>query len=165
MVDIRAATLAELPIVQDLAHRIWHRHYPGIVSVEQIDYMLERSYATPVLAECLLAPGAGLAVARDDERPVGFVAWSRCAEPATTKLDKLYVLHEVQRRGIGRRMIEHVETAARADGSSALILNVNKRNTSSVAAYERCGFTRRESVVVEIGNGFVMDDHVMTKLL
>jgi len=165
MVDIRAATLVELPIVQDLAHRIWHRHYPGIISVEQIGYMLERGYAMPVLGECLVAPGAGLALARDGERPVGFAAWSRSAEPATTRLDKLYVLQEDHRRGIGRRLIEHVETAARADGSTALILNVNKRNLSSVVAYEHCGFTTRESLVVEIGNGFVMDDYVMAKML
>lgn len=27
-----------------LAHRIWHAHYPGIISAGQIAYMLEKSY-------------------------------------------------------------------------------------------------------------------------
>jgi GNAT superfamily N-acetyltransferase len=163
MVTISAATRADLVIVQELAHRIWHRHYPGIISVEQIDYMLERGYATAALAEFLTAPGAGLVLARVDDVPVGFAAWYRPEEPATTKLDKLYVLQEYHGKGVGRRLIVQVEAAARADGASTLILNVNKHNAASIAAYRNCGFTTRGEVVVDIGNGFVMDDYIMTK--
>lgn len=165
MVEITAATEADLVVVQDLAHRIWHRHYPGIISVEQIGYMLENGYATGVLAHFLTAPGAGLVLARIDDDPVGFAAWYRPAEPATTKLDKLYVLQECQGKGIGRRLIDHVEAAARADTASTLTLNVNKHNAASIAAYRNCGFAISGEVVVDIGNGFVMDDYVMTKRL
>ena len=55
--------------------------------------------------------------------------------------------------------------AARADGAGWLILNVNKRNASAIAFYERCGLAVREAVVVDIGEGFVMDDYVMAKPL
>ncbi len=96
---------------------------------------------------------------------MGFAAWYRADEPATSKLDKLYVLVEYQQRGIGRRLIEHVESAARADGAASLILNVNKHNTGAISAYEKCGFSVRVAVVVDIGQGFVMDDYVMAKRL
>ena len=165
MLDIVAATTADIPLVQDLAHRIWHRHYPGIITVEQIDYMLARGYATAALAGFIARAGAGLAIARADGEPVGFAAWHRADETATTKLDKLYVLPEHQGRGVGRRLIEHVEAAARADGAHALVLNVNKHNAKSISAYVRCGFDVRREVVVDIGNGFVMDDYVMGKPL
>jgi diamine N-acetyltransferase len=165
MVSISAATRADLPIVQDLASRIWHRHYPGLISIEQIEYMLERGYATTALADFLEAPGAGLVLARVDDVPVGFAAWYRPAEPATTKLDKLYVLQEHHGQGIGRRLVGHVAAAASADAASTLILNVNKRNAAAIAAYRRFGFAIREEVVVDIGNGFVMDDYVMAKPL
>ena len=165
MLDINAATRAELPVVQDLAHRIWHRHYPGIISAEQIEYMLDRGYATDALAKFLDSPGAGLVLARLDDVPVGFAAWYRPDEPATTKLDKLYVLPECQGRGVGRRLIQHVEAAARADAASTLILNVNKHNADAIGAYRKCGFATRDEVVVDIGHGFVMDDYVMAKPL
>jgi hypothetical protein len=45
------------------------------------------------------------------------------------------------------------------------MLTVNKRNAKAMAAYQRNGFTLTESVVVDIGGGFVMDDYVMTKEL
>lgn len=165
MVEITAATEADLAVVKDLAHRIWHRHYPGIISVEQIEYMLDNGYAAAVLAKFLTTPGAGLALARLGERTVAFAAWYRAGEPVTVKLDKLYVLQEFQRQGIGRRLIGHVEAAARADAALTLILSVNKHNGASIAAYQRCGFAIREEVVVDIGNSFVMDDYVMTKQL
>ena len=164
LIEIAPATPADLPAVQALARRIWHAHYPGIISVDQIEYMLARGYATAELARFLATPGAGLALARDAE-PVGFAAWYRSPEPATTKLDKLYVAIEQHGRGVGRRLLDHVEDAARSDGSGTLILNVAKRNEASIAFYRRCGFSRRNEVVIDIGGGFVMDDYVMAKPL
>jgi len=151
--------------VARLADVIWRRHYPGIITVAQIDYMLARGYSEPALRPFLDARGAGLAIARCEGTPVGFAAWYRAEEATTTKLDKLYVLPELHGRGAGRRLVAHVEAAARADGADALILNVNKHNAPSIGFYRRCGFEVRESVVVDIGDGFVMDDYVMAKAL
>jgi GNAT superfamily N-acetyltransferase len=159
------ATAGELPLVQRLAHVVWHRHYPGIITREQIDYMLERGYASEALAMFLDSPGAGLVLAYAGSEPVGFVAWYRPGAPATTKLDKLYVLPERHGAGIGRRLIEKVEAAARDDGSDVVIINVNKHNAKAIAAYRKCGYEVREEVVADIGGGFVMDDFVMAKAL
>ena len=158
-----AATNVDLPVVQALARRVWYRHYPGIITTEQIEYMLERGYATTELERFLTESGAGLAIARCESDAIAFAAWYRTDEPATTKLDKLYVAQEWQRTGIGRRLIEHVATAARDDGATTLVLNVAKRNVTAIEAYRRCGFTVREAVVVDIGSGFVMDDYVMAR--
>ena len=164
MIVIDGATPADLPTLQALARRIWHAHYPGIITLEQIEYMLERGYDTATLMRFLETPGAGLVLARDAE-PIGFAAWYRTEGPATSKLDKLYVAIEHHGKGVGRRLIDHVEQAARDDGSRTLVLNVAKRNEASIALYRHCGFEVREEVVIDIGNGFVMDDYVMAKAL
>lgn len=164
-VTIDAAAAADLPVVVRLAEATWRAHYPGIIAHEQIDYMLARGYSLDALAPFLHEPGSGLAIARARGEPVGFAAWYRPDEPATTKLDKLYVLASARGAGGGRRLIEHVETAARADRSGALILNVNKHNAKAIAAYRACGFAIRDEVVADIGGGFVMDDYVMAKAL
>jgi GNAT superfamily N-acetyltransferase len=152
----------DLPVVRELARRVWHRHYPGIISLAQIDYMLDRGYSDEALTPFTVDEGAGLVLAHVDYEPAGFAAWYRPAQ-STTKLDKLYVLQEVQGRGVGRRLVAHVEDMARADGARTLVLNVNKHNAASIEFYRRCGFAVRESVVVDIGQGFVMDDYVMAK--
>jgi GNAT superfamily N-acetyltransferase len=155
----------DLSIVRELAETIWRRHYPGIITAEQIEYMLPRMYSVAALSQLLRTPDAGLAMARIGDRPVGFVSWYPSDEPATMKLDKLYVLPELHRQGVGRALMAHVEQVARNAGCTTLVLTVNKRNAGSIAAYERVGFATREAVVVDIGGGFAMDDYVMAKPL
>ncbi len=40
---------------------------------------------------------------------------------------------------------------------------MNKRNAQAIAAYRRNSFVIAESVITDIGGGFVMDDYVMAK--
>ncbi|HVF63911.1 MAG TPA: GNAT family N-acetyltransferase [Casimicrobiaceae bacterium] len=165
MLTLKAAEPSDMRQVQALAQRIWHRHYPGIIPAAQIDYMLERGYSDAALARYLGEPGAGLTLALVDDHPAGFAAWRRSDASGSISLDKLYVLQERHRHGIGRALIDHVVEAARRDGATLVVLNVNKRNRSAIDAYERCGFAIREAVVADIGNGFVMDDYVMARTL
>ena len=153
----------ELPEVRRLAGLIWRAHYSGIITHEQIDYMLERGYALDALGSFLDAPGRGLELASVDGELAGFAAWYVTDRPAETKLDKLYVLQSLQRGGVGGQLIACVEGHARAAGARTLVLNVNKNNTQAIRAYEKRGFTIREAVVVDIGGDFVMDDYVMAK--
>jgi diamine N-acetyltransferase len=164
-VAIATARAADLPIVARLAHEIWHRHYPGIIPVAQIDYMLARSYNLEALADYLTRPDAGLALAMRDEAPVGFVGWFRLEPPASMKLDKLYVVPEHHGAGIGRALIEHVVMQARAAACSRITLNVNRGNAGSIRAYERCGFVISERGDFPIGNGYVMEDFIMVRQL
>lgn len=161
---IAAAEVADLPEVARLADRIWREHYPGIIPMRQIDYMLERGYSIARLSRFLSETGAGLAIASVGGARVGFAAWERDG-PGTTKLDKLYVLASAHGRGVGRTLVGHVEAAALADGSATLTLRVNKQNASSIAFYRAVGFGVDAETVEDIGGGFVMDDYVMAKPL
>ena len=55
--------------------------------------------------------------------------------------------------------------AARRENRETLYLQVNKYNHGSVEAYKRMGFTVIRSVKVDIGQGFLMDDYVMSLAL
>ena len=155
----------ELPAVVRLAEIVWRRHYPGIITDAQIDYMLARGYALPELRRYLEQSGSGLALAKSHDVAVGFVAHLLADDPQAMKLDKLYVLQEYQGRQCGRRLIDHVVDAARNAGCLRIVLNVNRNNAKAISAYERCGFAIREQVDVPIGNGFVMEDYVMERAL
>jgi ribosomal protein S18 acetylase RimI-like enzyme len=164
-IAIAPARRDQLPEVQRLAGVIWRAHYPGIITPEQIDYMLDQGYALDVLERFLERPDRGLELAIAGGALAGFAAWYVTDNPAEAKVDKLYVLQSRQRHGLGGRLIARVVDAARAAGATTLILNVNKQNTLAIRAYEKHGFAIREAVVVDIGQGFVMDDYVMTKPL
>jgi len=160
---IVAATAADLSLVARLARDIWHRHYPGIISQAQIDYMLAQGYSHDALLKYLDTRDAGLALATHDGAGVGFVGWYAVDPRKTMKLDKLYVLPEHHHAGIGRALIEHVVARARAAGCDEVTLNVNRNNVNAVRSYERCGFAIRERGDFPIGNGFVMEDYIMVR--
>jgi len=163
-VTIAAAQAAEIPVVQRLAQEIWRRHCPPILSLAQIDYMLERGYSADALARFVVEPDAGLALAKAAGDAVGFAAWCRF-DASTMKLDKLYVLPQKHGRGVGRALIEHVRWHATRAGCRALTLNVNRGNTQAVRAYEACGFAIHTRGDFPIGGGFVMEDFIMVRAL
>ena len=49
--------------------------------------------------------------------------------------------------------------------AGTLILAVNKGNQHAIAAYRKQGFAVRESVSVDIADGFVMHDFIMARSL
>jgi RimJ/RimL family protein N-acetyltransferase len=59
----------------------------------------------------------------------------------------------------------HIVGRALTLGCHTLILAGNKQNARAIAAYRKNGFEVRDAVRVDIGNGFVMDDFIMAKLL
>ena len=163
-VDIRPLTAAEVDALGALAREIWQHHYPGIISQEQIDYMLGQRYSRERLLEELAQPGIWWEQAFLAGRRVGFAA-SQLAAAGEMKLDKLYVHPDCQRQGVGRQLIAAVAARARGQGCQTLILAVNKHNEQAIAAYRKHGFAVREAVRVDIGHGFVMDDFIMAKSL
>ncbi len=163
--SISPAGTADLGLVRALADEVWRRHYPGIITVEQIDYMLAEGYSDAALAHFLDRGDAGLAIVRHEDKAVGFVAWRSRDTDAAMRLEKLYVLPECHGLGIGRALIEHVVAHARERRCRIVELNVNRANAKAIRAYEHCGFAIRESGDFPIGNGFVIEDYVMERVL
>ena len=155
---------ADIDTLIPLAHRIWHAHYPGIITIEQIDYMLERGYTLEVIRDEINTQGVIWLAIRSGDVMVGFASVGPYAQQ-TMKLHKLYLLPEYHGTGIGARALAYVEQVARDNAATKLVLNVNRHNSKAIRAYKRAGWQVAEKIVADIGNGYVMDDFVMTKQL
>lgn len=164
-IRVVGASAGDLAAVAELAGVIWRKHYPGIITPEQIEYMLARGYSFAALRRFISEEGAGLELARFDGRFAGFAAYCRADPPDELKLDKLYVHEDFHGQGVGHALIEATEAAASAQRRTTIVLNVNKNNARAIRAYQRNGFAVREAVVIDIGGGFVMDDYIMEKRL
>jgi GNAT superfamily N-acetyltransferase len=154
---------ANLPAVSELAGVIWCACYPVIITNEQIDYMLARMYSLDVLRDEIRSQGIRYDQLLVDGKLAGFASYGPASQPSVMKLHKLYLLPELHGRGLGSYLLQRCEQEVRAAGARRLMLSVNKRNTKAIAAYQRNGFVIAESVVTDIGGGFVMDDYVMVK--
>ncbi len=158
---IREATRADIPLIQDIARATWPVCYANIISPAQIAYMLDLMYGTPALEAQFGPKGHRFLIAEQEGQPIGFAGFEHGYQGGErTRLHKLYVLPDVKGSGVGHALLEAALAETRKRGDAAMELNVNKRN-SAKDFYARHGFVVERDEVLDIGQGYVMDDHVM----
>ena len=162
---IRPLRDPDVELLCALAREIWLQHYPGIITVRQIEYMLAQRYSPDAIRAQLRDRSASWDILESSGELCGFASCEHASDARTMKLDKLYVHQVFRGRGFGAALVDHVAHAARRENRETLYLQVNKYNHGSVEAYKRMGFTVIRSVKVDIGQGFLMDDYVMSLAL
>ncbi|WNH12027.1 GNAT family N-acetyltransferase [Thalassobellus suaedae] len=161
MIKIKPATTkADYICISKLAHTIWHEHYIKIISLEQIEYMLEKYNSVKSIEERVKAGVKFYWLTYNDE-PVGYTAIENKSD--YLYISKLYILKGYRGKKIAKTVMLYIESMAKAQKISIIKLNVNKYNANSMLAYEKMGFVKTASTVEDIGNGFVMDDYEMEK--
>lgn len=162
---LREATITDIPVIRDIAHAAWPVAYATILSKDQLEYMLELMYSEAALREQMEAKGHHFLIAEANGAALGFAGFEHSyMGRSRTRLHKLYILPETKGTGLGALLLAAVEAAARAAGDEAIELNVNRFNPTR-DWYLRRGFAIDRDEVIDIGHGFVMDDHVMVKPL
>ncbi|MFK8055663.1 MAG: GNAT family N-acetyltransferase [Saprospiraceae bacterium] len=165
--DIRTATLADIPLIRDLAHRTWPHTFGEILTPAQIDYMLEMMYSeeslhkgmTELAHQYFIGFAEGPIGQPESEVPVCYAGYQFDYLPGTTKLHKIYVLPEGQKHGYGKALFSAVAKTAHDAGQLRFRLDVNYHNAAS-GFYERMGMTKIDEVTTEIGEGYLMEDWV-----
>ncbi|GAA4062033.1 GNAT family N-acetyltransferase [Flavobacterium cheonanense] len=158
--NIVVATKEQLVIVKNLAYKIWPNAYETILSKAQLDYMLKMIYSVDSL-EKQFDDGHIFLLIEDNQNFIGFASYElNCNNSNKTKLQKLYVLPEIQGKGIGKQVIDYIKEKVVLSNNLALFLNVNKFNKAK-DFYQKYGFQIIKEEVIDIGNNYIMDDYVM----
>ena len=145
--------------IAKMADVIWHEHYAGIISEEQINYMVEKNQSVEAITEQIHKAGFDYFILSDGESNIGY--FSIKIEGDNLFLSKFYVLKEFRNKGFGKQAYQFIKGLSEAMELKTITLYVNKKNVDSIAAYESFGMRKAEAVVNDIGNGFVMDDYKM----
>jgi GNAT superfamily N-acetyltransferase len=163
MQEIKKSSTNEIPLIQQLSKEIWNKVYPTIISQEQIDFMLDMMYSEEALHQQMTELNHQFIIIYFSGTPVGFASYSvkSIIEPTVIRLNKLYLQPEYHGKGLGRAIVVYIIPQAKLLAGSLLELNVNKNNPA-VAFYKRQGFSIASETVLDIGNGYVMDDYIMT---
>ncbi|WP_133783874.1 GNAT family N-acetyltransferase [Pedobacter nutrimenti] len=160
MILLRKAKEQDIPLIREIAAITWGPTYVPIIGQEQVDYMLKNMYNDGVLLEQMMQ-GHVFLIAEIGKKDMGFAGYSITDhDNKVYKLHKLYVLPEAHGKGVGKFLINEIVNAIREAGGKKLQLNVNRENNAK-DFYERAGFQIKETVDLDIGNGFFMNDYVM----
>ncbi|MFL9844005.1 GNAT family N-acetyltransferase [Flavobacterium rhizosphaerae] len=161
---IRKALLKDSVVISAIAKKVWPVAYKNILTQEQMEYMLQMMYSTQALHRQMREAGHVFYLAVIDNSCVGFISFEISYMPGQTKIHKLYVLPDIQTKGIGTALIEYAGNIATAQNNTHLILNVNRYN-NAVYFYKKNDFTIIGSEDIDIGNGYLMEDYIMKKQL
>lgn len=160
MISLRIAKEEDLALVREIGTTTYGPTYTHLLGQEQVDYMLEKFYSPAALLSQFIA-GHIFLIAGEGSKDLAFVSYSITdPENRIAKLHKLYVLPSAHGKGLGKLLINEVASKARKAGAKALQLNVNRYNKAK-DFYEKAGFKIKETVDLQIGNGFFMNDYIM----
>ncbi len=157
---IRKIGSDEVELIQNLAKATWPDTFKEILSLEQIDYMLEMMYSVDKL-KFQLENGHEFYIYDKDGSPVGFVGIEPNYEnEKVLKIHKLYILPSVQGAGLGKLFIDFCRERGEDLHQEKLTLNVNRFN-KAVGFYQNIGFRVTKEEDIDIGHGYLMEDYVM----
>ncbi len=159
-IKIKTAAVTDAPVIAALAKEIWTQHYVSIITIEQINFMLDNFQSTAAILRDIEI-GAVYDIAYLDGEPCGYSA----AVPDETGLflSKLYVRQSCRGQGVAKALMRRIEDRAKVIKAPRIWLKCNKNNKDSLTAYARLGFSIAYPCVTDIGGGFVMDDYALEK--
>lgn len=158
-ITFKQATTADFPAIATLAEKIWKQHYSSIISMEQIGYMLKEMYSAESL-EQQAKEGHVFILLYVDARFAGYAAVSNSHDKHYF-LHKLYVDTDIQAKGVGTELLDHI--IAERPGIQSLELTVNRQNYKAINFYFKNGFVIRSVADFDIGNNFFMNDFIMVR--
>ena len=159
MLQVKKATVADIPSIRAITFQVWPQTYRSIISQEQIDFMLEMMYSIDSLEKQMTRDCCTFILIYDEATPIAFASYNETI-PQIWKLNKIYTLPDQQGKGIGRFILTYIIAEIKKQDANVLQLQVNQNN-SAKDFYLKLGFTIIQTADFDIGNGYFMRDYVM----
>lgn len=161
---VRVKNNQQIESVAALARKIWTDHFGPMVGRDAIDTIIEKVQSKAAILE-QMRRGDEYYLIESGRSPVGYFAF-RLSEPqGELFISKLYIRSSERQKGHGARVMDHLEHIGRAHHLSKLRLTVFQKNASAIRAYEKMGFTVKDTIVRDLGDGVLLKDFEMEKKL
>ncbi|MDO7867712.1 GNAT family N-acetyltransferase [Nocardioides jiangxiensis] len=129
--------------------RVPYDHPDAVALMARVQQIYVERYggpdASPMDPAEFTPPAGEFFLGRLDGQPVATGAWrhvglERLGSTATAEVKRMYVVEQVQRRGLARLMLAHLERSAAAAGHDVVVLNTGPLQPEAIALYESAGY-------------------------
>jgi ribosomal protein S18 acetylase RimI-like enzyme len=163
--SIKEANENDSPLIRELASRIWEPAYKAILSQEQLDYMFEMMYSVEHIIRQMTELHHRYFIACADNEPVGYLSIEKETDDKYI-IQKIYLVPEFHGKGVGGYLfgqgVAYLKTIAPSPFTVELYVN---RENPAVGFYEHLGMKKTATRDHDIGNGFFMNDYIMTIII
>ncbi len=156
MITLTPATPNDIPLIYQLAVKIWNHHYVPIVGQEQVDYMLAKIYSTEDLTHQMTEKKHQFYLIEINEEVMGFLSVSGGEDMF---IHKFYIDQDVQGKGHGEATFKVLLSLY--PSVKSFTLTVNRSNYKSINFYFKLGFKIDHVEDLDIAQGYFMKDIVM----
>ncbi len=153
-------TSKAIETVAFLAHKIWNQHYVPIIGQQQVDYMLDKFQDEEAIKH-QIENGHEYFMIEHQKKTCGYLALVPNNDDKKMMISKIYIDSDFRNLNLGSQLMEFSIKEARNRNFYLIWLTVNINNSKSIKWYQKRGFTIKENIKIDIGNGFVMDDYLM----
>ncbi|MBR5512902.1 MAG: GNAT family N-acetyltransferase [Ruminococcus sp.] len=150
----------ELRRIAAIADEIWHECYGELLGQGQVDYMVEKFQSIDAMTEQIEFQNYNYLSVCENGKLCGYIG-IKPEDCDRLFLSKFYLHKEYRGRGIATAMMNYIFDEARKIGKKRVYLTVNKHNDHAIDVYKKIGFAAVDTVVTDIGGGYVMDDFIM----
>ena len=154
---LRQSALKELA---EFAAPIWHEHYTSIIGKKQVEYMLEKFQSENAIKEQIAEQYQYYQVTNGNPL-IGYFS-IQLRDNSSLFISKFYLAKSARGCGAGRKMLTFIEDLAKEHKCKTIDLTVNKYN-SAYEVYLKLGFSKIGEAEFDIGQGYIMDDYLMSK--
>lgn len=154
----------ELSKITELAELIWKKYYIEIITMKQIEYMLNKFYSNDSLKTQIIN-GQIFYFVKTKTEVLGFLSLSK-DDNGVYFIHKFYLLPDQHRKSVGTKVIQEIENEINFTEkvkNYKIKLTVNRQNFKSINFYFKNGYTIESVEDFDIGDSYLMNDFVMVK--
>jgi len=154
----------ELSKIAELAELIWKKYYIEIITMDQIEYMINKFYSNDSLKAQILN-GQDFFFVKNESEVLGFLSLSK-QEEGVFFINKFYIQPAQHRKSFGTLVIKEIEkeiNVTQKVNNYKFKLTVNRQNFKAINFYFKNGFTIESVEDFDIGDTYLMNDFVMVK--
>ena len=163
---LRKCTTDDLEMVRDISIKTFYNTYAELNTPENIRLCIEESFNVKEMTRVLEDPNVDIILLSMNGRPAGYVRINEAPsqtdinDPASLEVERIYILKEHQRKGLGKFLLDHAVSIATERGKEYVWLGVWERNENAIRFYEKCGMYKAGTHDFLLGED-VQKDHIM----
>ena len=163
---LRRCTIDDMDIIRELSIRTFYDTYAELNTPENIRICIEESFNVEMMTRVLEDPNVDIILLFVDDGPAGYIRINEAPsqtdinDPASLEVERIYILKEHQRKGLGKFLLDHAVSIATEHGKEYVWLGVWERNESAIRFYEKCGMYKAGTHDFLLGED-VQKDHIM----
>lgn len=153
-------TNEEIDALVSVAKEIWTEHFGKIFDSEILPRLIEGAQSKRVILS-QIDEGYQYFFIIENDTTLGYFAYNIDVEKDELFLSKLYIYFPQRGKGVGRKVLKHLEDVCKEAKVKKISLTVYHENNATIKAYEKWGFRNIGSFQRRFDTGLICKDIIM----